>query len=341
MNWDLNNLGISTANVKIYDSPFSTSDSKLAFGGSKINNSVAQKQFSSESITKKLNLERQSVPVVNKNQTLRFQLNAEDITNFKPGAEMMKREMYRQTLRKYSEKFSKFNKEKFIVDDVDKSIAANMNAILSSKIITEANAPIWFVIREIYIAMIEIMNYNNKNKSEKSSSPIMICDVLYQEYGKIDQKSEKIPDNYNKQMNELSEEIRDFNIPHQHFLILAKLNNNFNKWLHEYTSDVVVESIIETPEIVEEVVEEINDDEEVDNNKETVETPEIVEEDSESSSLVSGGNSGSGESFKCKSTNIIIIILVTIIVLSFVTLIYINRQRIFKMKEVVEESKSE
>lgn len=83
MNWDLNQTGINTTKVKIYDSPYPISDSKLALNGSKLNNAVSQHEYKAKDILK--NIGMQSVPRVDQNHSLRYQLNANDITNFKQG----------------------------------------------------------------------------------------------------------------------------------------------------------------------------------------------------------------------------------------------------------------
>ena len=157
MNWDLNNTGINPTPFKIYSSPYSTADSKLALGGSKLNHAVAEHEMSTDQIAKQMIL--QAEPIPDKNHSLRYQLNANDLTNFKLGASIEKQENYdpkrkiRNLLRKGEEfrrpghvphhygirgRFEKFGGEK-------KSVVLIIVIIISLLLV--GGLVTWFIIR--------------------------------------------------------------------------------------------------------------------------------------------------------------------------------------------------
>lgn len=264
--FELNMVRDFDENIKLYDSPYRNGGAQ-SIGASKLNQGIATRLYKPS--TEYIEASNRAVAKPNKDEILRFQLNANELTNFGPGAETFKNinETYLNTIHKYRKNGLKHSRrERFTLTEVINSSSDferifNLARSTSDEILKEMEKmkgsyqsyvcfylPLdtEFITTEIYNTLLEqrVANkYGGKNVVDVFDSPKSISDAIVSSYNEV----------LIMYSNKLNENIGNGSILTKDY-IQEKVHENMNKKRNYiYTSPEVA---VEIKDIVETVVED-------------------------------------------------------------------------------------
>lgn len=212
MTWNPNrNIALNESIVKLYDSPYSVRDSKAATNSSKINQGFAFQNYSARESA--LRMAPQACPIVDKSQSLRYQIEPSKLTNFMPSAEMSVVDTYKEEIKDikehYEAKINVNNSRDFrkemqlsakLEDNVLKIMYQNAPTTVQHKVFG-TDLPMWYISNIIFLTLLE-QEYANTyapNTTTKSFlTPSSVCDMIYDLYIKENFDKEKVKSEYIK-----------------------------------------------------------------------------------------------------------------------------------------------
>lgn len=201
MTWNLKQAGISPSAAVLYDSPFSSSSSKYAINSSKINHGVAQYLYPAENTRKSLNM--QSVPTPAKVQSMRYNLNANGLTNYIPGAVLTTADVYNENLKSV---YNLYNAEHYtmstiigsshdfrdlmqkkmkLVESIIMTMKKNESTILKHKVYSTP-LPAWYITKVAFLILLEqemANEYGDEDVNKNAiKNPEAALDIIYNSY---------------------------------------------------------------------------------------------------------------------------------------------------------------
>ena len=212
MTWNPNrNIALNESVVKLYDSPYSVRDSKAATNSSKINQGFAFQNYSAREAA--LRMAPQACPIVDKSQSLRYQIEPSKLTNFMPSAEMSVVDTYKEELKdikeRYEAKINVNNSKDFrkemqlsakLEDNVLKNMYQNAPTTIQHKVFG-TDLPMWYISNIIFLTLLE-QEYANTYAPETTTksflTPSSVCDMIYELYIKENFDKEKVKSEYIK-----------------------------------------------------------------------------------------------------------------------------------------------
>lgn len=212
MTWNPNrNIALNESIVKLYDSPYSVRDSRAATNSSKINQGFAFQSYSARESA--LRMAPQACPIVDKSQSLRYQIEPSKLTNFMPSAEMSVVDTYKEEIKDikehYEAKINVNNSRDFrkemqlsakLEDNVLKIMYQNAPTTVQHKIFG-TDLPMWYISNIIFLTLLEqeYANTYSPNTTTKSFlTPSSVCDMIYDLYIKENFDKEKVKSEYIK-----------------------------------------------------------------------------------------------------------------------------------------------
>lgn len=217
--FELNMVRDFDENIKLYDSPYRNGGAQ-SIGASKLNQGIATRLYKPS--TEYIEASNRAVAKPNKDEILRFQLNANELTNFGPGAETFKKplnssnetfkninETYLNTIHKYRKNGLKHSRrERFTLTEVINSNSDferifNLARSTSDEILKEMEKmkgsyqsygcfylPLdtEFITTEIYNTLLEqrVANkYGGKTVVDVFDSPKSVSDAIVSSYNEV------------------------------------------------------------------------------------------------------------------------------------------------------------
>lgn len=206
--FELNMVRDFDENIKLYDSPYRNGGAQ-SIGASKLNQGIATRLYKPS--TEYIEASNRAVAKPNKDEILRFQLNANELTNFGPGAETFKNinETYLNTIHKYRKNGLKHSRrERFTLTEVINSNSDferifNLARSTSDEILKEMEKmkgsyqsygcfylPLdtEFITTEIYNTLLEqrVANkYGGKKVVDVFDSPKSVSDAIVSSYNEV------------------------------------------------------------------------------------------------------------------------------------------------------------
>lgn len=203
MTWNLKQAGIPPSSAILYDSPFSASSSKYAIGASKINHGVAQYLYPAENTRRSLNM--QSAPMPVKVQSLRYNLDANGVTNFAPGAVLTTGDIYEENLKSIHESFTAehytmntvigsshdfrdmMQRKMKLVESILIKMKTNQSSIIKHKVYSTP-LPAWYITKITFLILLEQEMANEYGgdsvKHNAIKKPEDALDIIYDAYMK-------------------------------------------------------------------------------------------------------------------------------------------------------------
>ena len=195
MTWNPNHApALNDTQVKIYSSPYSPNASKQAINSSKINNSFAYNTYDPTDFLKRSS--PQSVPIVDKSQSLRYQIDSHTLTNYIPGNHLSTTEQHKREAtdvkEQYTASLSINSSDDFrdqvrlahqLEDKVLKSMIANASTTTQHKVFG-TEIPSWYITAIIFYTLLEQEYANMYQKTDATAfmTPSSVCDVIYDAY---------------------------------------------------------------------------------------------------------------------------------------------------------------